>query len=143
MAKLYITQAGALALQAAGLPGWTNLKADLVSAAPAPPDRQAAIGDFTLGAWTGYAQASPVLTGGWVEGNNGPVYATSSALAWHGSTAADGVDVVGFILQDGTSHAIWAWGGFDTALPMRLSTDHLEMIFQLFEDESATILVLS
>lgn len=143
MATLYITQAGAIALQTAGYPGWTNLRADVVSTLPAPPARQAAIGDFALAAYTGYSQATPTITPGWVEGPNGPAYAVSGPMTFAGPSSGAGVAALGLVLQDGTSHTVWGWIDFEGAVQLQVPTDHLEVLAQIFENLSANVVIVS
>ena len=137
VAAVYVTQAADLAVQGAGLPGLTNLKADLiVSPAPPPPDRHAVIGDFTVPTYTGYAQQTVTLTGGFVT-IAGLAYALSNALRFTGPSSGSGVNVVGFVLSDGTTHTVWAWGLFDVPLPEQVSTDVVEIVLNLPQVQTA------
>lgn len=139
MPTLYITQAGELALQSSGLAGWTNLHCDMASAVPAPPDRQAVIGDFTIPTFTGYAQAAVVLTGGFVDGVGGPVFALTGLVKFTGPSSGAGVNVLGGVFSDGTSHAVWAWFTFDTPEALNASTDVVAFVMKLFQNETYNI----
>ena len=143
MANLFITQAGALALQSAGLAGWTNPKADLCTALPVAPDRLAVIADFTIPTYTGYAQATATLTGGFVEGVGGKVYADTPLMSWTGPAAAGGPTVIGFVIADSMAHTVWAWGQFNGPLSLADATQLVLVLLRLFEDESFTVTVLS
>lgn len=144
MPQFYLTQAGALALQAGGLPGLATLAADLCTTLPGVlPSRTPVIGDFTPPTYTGYAQAAPTITGGWVEGPGGLVYAVSSAIVFAGPSSGPGADVVGIVLWNGTGPEVYAFIVFDNAVPMQVATDHLEALLQLFEDETANIALVT
>lgn len=144
MSTLYITQAGALALQAAGLAGWTNLHIDIATVIPAPPGRLAGFADFTFAAYTGYASQPTVMTGGYVDGPSGKVYADSGSFAFNGPSSGAGVVGTGLVLSDATAGKVWAWAALDSpGVALQVPTDHAVFIIQLFEDETSTITVVA
>lgn len=139
MGTMYVTQAGLLALQSAGLAGWTNPKCDLCSAVPTPPDFNAVIGDFTLAAFTGYTQSAATLTGGYVDQAVDMVFALTGLLKFAGPSSGAGETELGFVVQDGTSHTIWAWGTFSGPKPEEVSTDVIAFVIRLNEDTTSVV----
>lgn len=139
----YITQAGQLALQTGGLAGLTNLKCDLCTAIPTPPAFLAVLADFTLPTYTGYVQSAVVLTGGYVDGALLDAFALSGLVSFVGPTSGTGADIVGFLLQDGTSHKIWAWAAFDGPLPELAATDVIAFVIRLYENLTAQVPIVS
>lgn len=140
---LFLTQAGELALQAAGLPGLTNLKADACTVTPTPPDRQAVIGDFTVPSYTGYTQATVTLTGGFVQGANGPAFALTGEVKFVGPSAGAGVDVTGILLSDGTAHTPWAFIKFDGPLALQAATDVVAVVLKLYANLTSVVDIVS
>ena len=139
MAALYITQVGALALQSAGIAGWTNLKAELTTAIPQPPGRLPTAGELPPAAWAGYANIACTLTGGFVNGPAGKTYCESNLLGWTGPAAGGGGTVQGLALIDGTTNAIFAWIDLGGAQDLLDATYHLSCFFQLFEGLTAFV----
>jgi hypothetical protein len=140
---LYVTQAGAEAFMAAGLAGWTNLKADaLNSPLPAAPDRLAVIGDFVLAAYTGYAQAAVAFTGPWVRGAGGPVYYLTGEIRFPGPSSGAGINCVGFVLTDGTTHTVWAWIALSGPISLNVPTDVAGFVLELLESLQSVVVVL-
>lgn len=135
VANTYLTQLGDLAMQAAGIadlgtsgtPGYL----DLFSAGPAPPDRQAVIGDFTVLAYTGYAQQTAVFTGGFIDGLNGPAYALSGLITFAGPSSGSGGNALGWVLQNHAKTQVLAWGTFDNPIGLNSSTDQAVFVINV------------
>jgi hypothetical protein len=140
-ATMYVTQKGQLAIQSAGIAGWTNPKIDLCSALPAQPDFHAMIADFTIAAYTGYVQQTFTLTGGYVDQPLLKSFAISNLIKFPGATAL-GENEAGFVIADSATHDVWAWGVFQVPVNVSLSTDLIAILAQLFDDLSSSVLQL-
>ena len=138
---VYVTQTGQLAIQTAGIAGWTNPKIDLCSAVPAIPGFHAVIGDFTIAAYTGYVQQTFTLTGGYVDQALLKAFAISQLVKFPGATALPEVEV-GFVISDGMAHTVWAWGTFTIPLGENVSTDLISLVCTLYDDLSSELVTL-
>jgi hypothetical protein len=138
---VYITQAGALAFQGAGIPGWLLPTLDICSALPSPPDRGAVIGDFTLAAFTGYATTACVFVGGYVNVGLAKAYMLSPLISVPGPTSGAGVNATGWVLSDSSTHKVWAWGSFDDPIPLMVPTDLLAFTVLIYEDETSQVTI--
>jgi len=139
---LYVTRQGQLALQSSGIAGWTNPKIDLCSALPAPPAFDALIADFTLAAYTSYAQQTFTLTGGFVDTGSRLAFSISGLVKFPSATAAFESEI-GAVIQDGMTHVVWAWIAFGESLPELTSTDLIALVVQLFENLSSAVTLFS
>lgn len=140
--QLFVTQKGQLAMQAGGIAGWTNPKLDLVKAPlPAAPDYHALLADFVLAAYTGYLQQTPVFSTGYVNQAIMKSFAVTGLNKWPSATAAF-EDELGFILQDGVTHDIWAWGTFGGPLGEQTPTDLIAFVLQVYDDLSGNIILV-
>jgi hypothetical protein len=140
---LHITEKGQLALQTGGLAGWTLPVVELASVLPAPPDYQAVIGDFTLMSYTGYGHDTLTLTGGYVDPGTSMAYALSNLLVFEGPTSGAGGNALGFVIQNSSTHDVWAWGSFSVAKQENVPTDVVAFELVLAEDLSWQVIEIT
>jgi hypothetical protein len=133
------TYAGDLALLASGVPGWTLPHVDLFTNTPTTGKR-AVIGDFTIPTYTGYAQAAVTFGTAYISGETQLATVLSSDASWIGPTAGPGTDVTGWVLSDGTTHTVWAWGTFDGGpISLNLPTDRISELDVIIGQNTAMV----
>ncbi len=109
-----MTRAAELAIAALGFPGLTLPHMDLFSN-DLTPNKNSVWADFTIPTYTGYAQVSTALSAVYVSQPSNIVTVDVAEASFIGPTAGAGTDVYGWVLSDGTTHAVWAAGRFGDA----------------------------
>jgi hypothetical protein len=125
------TQKGDLALFTSGIAGWVTPVWDLFTT-QIVPTRQAVITDFTLAAYTGYAQVAATFDTPYLSAPSGQAAVISGEAEFNGPTAGLGTPVYGWVLHSSASADVYAWGMFDNApLGLNMPTDRIVLDAQL------------
>lgn len=128
-----LTRAGKLAIADAGFAGLTIPRIGIFTN-DFNPDEFSVYADFTLAVYTGYSNATVVLSPVFVT-QSGKVSSDVGDATFLGPTAGAGVDAYGWFLFDNVTHDVWACGRFDPA-PQSLQNlmDRLQVDEQLHID---------